>query len=378
MPRVSFLLTRTVFDTLEIRRGWLLMVCSGRNLGPVAMVDAYLEKFVLSHDMIRITVAPSDDLFYFAALMHTRIGQMLVRRDRNGSVIDHLDANQVGALQYPLVNDRLRKVCASAFARAFALREGARLELQRIAERFLACVGLADYRSRLTAEHGLRRFTVYKSAITDRFDSEPFAPRYAAYRDMIRGTEWGTTIGHVADVIKPPGRYKTLYVTDEAFGVRMLSGRQIAQFRPIGLKIMGSGAWKNPADYVLRENTVLVTADGRAEENLADCAVVREDRNGWAASGHVHRLISRTGVHPGLLYLACMSKPVQELMKAFATGSVVDALSAPDVASIPIPYPDNKEGRRLGDKAIDAWSAFAEAALLENSAIAALETELTH
>jgi hypothetical protein len=41
---------------------------------------------------------------------------------------------------------------------------------------------------------------------------------------------------------------------------------------------MGYGAWKDPAVYVLEENTVLLTADGRAEKNLADCAVVGEDR----------------------------------------------------------------------------------------------------
>jgi hypothetical protein len=59
-----------------------------------------------------------------------------------------------------------------------------------------------------------------------------------------------------------------------------------------------------------------------------------------------------------LLYLACASKPVQELLKSLASGSVVDALSAPDVGSVSVPYPDTAEGKRLGDKAIEAWDAF--------------------
>ncbi len=78
LPYSNDILSRSqvsIFDTLEVHRGWLLMVCSGRNLGPVAMVDAFLEKFVLSHDMIRITASPSEELFYFAALMHTMVGQ---------------------------------------------------------------------------------------------------------------------------------------------------------------------------------------------------------------------------------------------------------------------------------------------------------------
>jgi hypothetical protein len=66
---------------------------------------------------------------------------------------------------------------------------------------------------------------------------------------------------------------------------------------------------------------------------------------------------------------------VQELLKSLATGSVVDALSVSDVASIAVPYPDTADGKRFGEKAIEAWGAFAEAALLENDAIAALEKE---
>ncbi len=291
-------------------------------------------------------------------------------------MIDHLDSNQVGALRYPLVDDSLRKRCADAFEQSFLLREKARLSLEELAKQFLSCVGLTDFRARLSIPARARRFTIHRSAMADRFDSEPFAPRYAAYREMIRDTGWGTTIHELADIVKPPGRYKTLYVENETYGVRLLSGRQIAQFRPIGLKIMSFGAWKDPAIYLLHENAVLITADGRADENLADCAMVRKDRSGWAASGHVHRATPRKGIHPGLLYLACASRPVQDLMKSLATGSVVDALSVQDLRSVSVPYPDNAEGKRLGDEAMAAWDAFSDAALLEDTAVSSLEAEL--
>jgi hypothetical protein len=121
-----------------------------------------------------------------------------------------------------------------------------------------------------------------------------------------------------------------------------------------------------------------MTADGRAEENLADCALVKADRAGWAASGHVHRLIAKPKVSPGLLYLACTNEVVQKLLKSRATGSVVDALSDLDVRSTPIPYPGNPEGLSLGKRADDAWASFSRATDLENAAISALEAEFTH
>ena len=102
--------------------------------------------------------------------------------------------------------------------------------------------------------------------------------------------------------------------------------------------------WRSYGDYVLSEGMILLTADGRAEENLADCAMIRRDRVGWAASGHVHRLMSKARTHPGLLYLACSCKVVQELFKSMATGSVVDALSVPDLGAVVVPFPDDQKG----------------------------------
>jgi hypothetical protein len=164
-------------------------------------------------------------------------------------------------------------------------------------------------------------------------------------------------------------------VEDERFGVRMLNGRQIAQYRPIALRLMSPAALDSPADFLLGRGTTLVTADGRAAENLADCALVEIDREGWSASGHVHRVKPREGIHPGLVYLACSCAPVQAQFKALATGSVVDALSVDDVASVVVPYQDTDAARQLGDDACSAWKLFAEASRAEGEAVAALEAE---
>lgn len=366
-----------IFHKLEISRGWLLIVCSGRNLGPVAFADRFLERFVLTHDMIRICVEPNDDLYYFAAVMHTKLGQALIRRDRNGSVIDHLDDKMVGSLRYPVVNDELKRECAKSFRRAFELREEARLQLHSLATSFSQMAGVADCRDQLTSEQAARRFTVNRSSIQDRFDPEPFAPRYTAYRELFKRLGPRQTIGDMAFVSKPPGRYRTLYVEDESFGVKLMSGRQVAQFRPIGLKVMGRGAWKRPEDYFIRENMILMTADGRAEENLGDCALVKQDRAGWAASGHVHRLFPKPGVRAGLLYLACTCKPVQEIVKSLATGSVVDALSVEDVRSVPVPPISSPAAEDLASAAESAWGKFAAATESEDLAIRELEAEFS-
>ncbi len=362
------------FDRLQIKRGWLFLVCSGRNLGPVSIADGFCEQFTMSHDMVRIAVDPCEDLFYVAAFLSTAHGQAAIRTDMNGSVIDHTDEKLVAALRYPVVNDSLREKVAKLFQNGFESRERARLLLAETQRAYLQHFGIEQAEHEFDAEVQTRRFTVSRCQLSDRIDAEPHAPRYTAWRKKILAAG-GCKLMEIAEVFKPASRYKTNYVDDPQYGVAMMNGRQISQYRAIALRWMSLSAFKNPDQFRLKIGTTLLTADGRAEENLADCALVTEDRAGWAASGHVHRVTPRSGINAGLVYLACSCAPVQSQLKALATGSVVDALSDEDVASVVVPYDTSLESLRLGEAAERAWQLFADASKAEENAIAALEAE---
>jgi hypothetical protein len=156
-----------------------------------------------------------------------------------------------------------------------------------------------------------------------------------------------------------------------------MSGRQVAQYRPINLRYISPLSFGNPAEYRLQAGWLLMTADGRAEERLADCALVTEERADWGASGHVHRIQPRESVHPGLLYLACSLDAVQAQAKALATGSVVDALSEDDLREVAVPYPEGDEANALGEAVVEAWRQMDTATALEDEATTALEAELS-
>ena len=364
----------TQFERLEIKRGWLFLVCSGRNLGPISIADAFCEQFTMSHDMVRIAVEPCEDLFYVAAFLSSAHGQASIRTDMNGSVIDHTDEKLVAALRYPVVNDALRKQTAKLFRQGFEKREKARLLLADTQRAYLQHFGLEKVETTFDTDALARRFTVSRSDLIDRLDAEPRAPRYAAWRDEIVAAG-GCVLRDIATVFKPASRYRTNYVDDPQYGVAMMNGRQISQYRAIALRWMSLSAFKNPDQFRLQPGTTVLTADGRAEENLADCALITQDRAGWGASGHVHRVTPRAGINPGLVYLACSCAPVQAQLKALATGSVVDALSDVDVASVTVPFEDSTAALKLGKAAELAWQHFADAATAEETAISALEAE---
>ncbi len=380
IPRSTTLLSRLqnkFFHLCEVKRGWLLVTCSGRNLGPVVMVDEFLAKFAVSGDMIRVTSPLNDDLFYVFAFLSTATGRHLLRGGGWGSVVDHIHPKDVRNIPVPMADERTRRTVVNAFVKAMELREQARPSLLQAEQEFLRLSGLRAAVEALPLSAYRRRFQLNASQLKRRLDVEPHAPLYQAYREAIRSTGMAAHLSEVGKVFRPPGRYKTVYVENPQYGIPILSGRQVAQYRPVGLKFISPASFRRPDDYLLEHNTLVLTADGRAEENLADCGVVTRDRAGWAASGHVIRIIPQPGIHVGLLYLACTCQPVQAQMKALATGSVVDALSEDDVSDVLLLYPGDSEwGRNLAKQVVDAWNRFVDANSLEDSAIKLLESYL--
>lgn len=379
MPWSDKILSKTQvvqFDKLRIKRGTLMIVCSGRNLGPVTIADSYCERFVMSHDMVRIEGDYSDNFFYMAAFLSTPYGQATIRTDMNGSVIDHTDANQVAAIQYPLIDEAEQKAAAELFRNAFETRERARLLLESTQIKHAEHFGLSDLMHRYGAIPAKRRFSVNCSRLVDRLDAEANFPAYDKLRKRIIQCG-GRPLFEIADVRKPASRYKTNYVDDIAHGIPMLNGRQISQYRPIAVRLMSLIGFKNPEQFQLQAGTTVLTSDGRAEENLADCAYITEERHGWGASGHVHRIIPKEGINPGLVYLGCSSPPVQALLKSLATGSVVDALSEGDLAATVIPYEETKFAFQIGNDAIAAWELFSKAAKFEDQATSIIERAIS-
>lgn len=146
----------------------------------------------------------------------------------------------------------------------------------------------------------------------------------------------GMYVAQIADVSKPGGRPKVIYV-DKDNGTPYLSGRQILQTTPIGLKYLSSKSAAASSKYVLGKGDVVFQADGRAEESLGFPSMVMGERVGWLASGHVGRFIPRSMKDAGRLWLATASNVVQEQIAASACGSVVDSVYPETLETVVLP-----------------------------------------
>jgi hypothetical protein len=353
-------------EAYEVQRGMILQTRSGRNLGPSVLVDEYLTDFVVSDDLVRIWVDDPQVRFYVAAYLLSPTGRALLRRDKSGSVIDHLSVPHVAAQEIPLLPSPVLDEVSKTMAEAFLLIEEARLELTE---------QLRIYEAKLPgsprAAPGPTSWTVHASQLSGRLDAASYDPWIDQIRDEMLAYG-GAALANFAEVRKPPGRYKTNYV-GAAYGIPFLSGTQVLQLEVVNQQYMSQKAFADPDAYRLEPGWSVYQADGRAEESLGFPAMVLDDRRGWAASGHVGRLVPRDGTNAGWLWLAASTWQVQVQLKALASGSVVDSTFPSDMESVILPPVSDVDG----DTVTAAWSKFGEARDRKRLALQILDDGLT-
>lgn len=89
----------------------------------------------------------------------------------------------------------------------------------------------------------------------------------------------------------------------------------------------------------------------------------------WLASGHVGKLVAKDAADAGRLYLAFQSPHAQMQLKAFASGSVVDATFPADAENV-ILSPLTNGGELIVE---ECWRKFAEAKAIEDCEFAKIE-----
>lgn len=364
-PEAANYVSKGRIENLEdsrLRAGQILQTCSGRNLGPAVLVDEYLAQFVMSNDMIRIEIADEQLRHYALAYINSQAGRARLRREKTGSVIDHLSEQQVAARQIVLFDPPTVLQVSEMVGRAVRLREVARLTLQKV---------VAAYESRLPALHRAsplkEGWTIGARAFEGRVDAAFYDPLVQGVRRQL-ASMGGQQVVEVAHVLKPAGRYKTCYVGRE-HGRPLLSGTQLLQTSPINLQFTSPRIFKRVADYELGYGWIAYQADGRAEEQLGTPIFVTKDRAGWFASGHVGRVIAKPGVDAGWLFLALRTRHAQIQLKARASGSVVDSTFPDDMEAVILPPPLDMDGGSV----VQLWDDFCEAQALTEKASAMID-----
>ena len=115
--------TDTNVKSLIIRKGWLLMTCSG-TIGRVFHVSKRLDGWVATHDLIRIVPRKAEMTGYLYAWLTTPIAQSQILRHTHGGQIDHVTDEQVADVLVPILSPKQIESINTKVMRALLSRRG--------------------------------------------------------------------------------------------------------------------------------------------------------------------------------------------------------------------------------------------------------------
>lgn len=375
-------LCNTDLNILRVRKGQILLSRSG-TIGNCSLVADTLHGKTLSDDIIRIECNKIEDTGYLYAFLRTKIGNALIRTNKYGSVVSHIEPEHLESVPIPNPPNILKKRIHDLVINSYALRDESNAlldEAERLLYETLKLPPLSKLHPRYFDNSAdLRNYAVKLSDLAGRFDASYHVPIVdSIIRRLKPEAEEITTLGdpRISKRVILPGRFARVYV-EEGQGIPFLGGKQIYELDPANKKYLSltKHSKRLKDELLLKENMVAITARG----TIGRCVLVPRHWNGWAMSDNIIRVEPAAEDISGFLYVFLSSEYGCELIRRFTYGAVVDALEVCHVSQIPFPLLRNSSVQAAINRlALDANAKRTEAYHAEQKAIRITNDEVIH
>lgn len=364
-------------ERLIVRDGQILVSCSG-TVGNIALCTEDFNGIAVSQHAIRVSPRDPESLGVLYCMLLSEAGQFLLKRNKSGSVIDSLYAEDVETLPVPRLPGALRQELGSLIADAKRLRVVANkllgeieIEVQRSC--FLPDLSalrpknriVSDSRADIFHTKASERLLAEKGFGEFRLDASYHSPLAVALRKQILSMDGGTELGAVISGVRNSGLRKRVYVDDPSLGVPLLGGKQLMQVRPHDVKLLSKALTRNLQSEIVQGEWTLVSSGGTLGRTL----FVHRNLEGASVSQDVMRVIPDAELaYPGFIYAFLASPYGQIQIQQRGYGSVIPRLRDFQFNSIAIRLPRDK-GESIHHKVVQAFDARADAKAKEDSAL---------
>ncbi len=331
-------LTNTNIEALKVSLGQILITCSG-TVGNISFVSETLNGKIFSHDLLRVKFKKEYDNGFFYAFLKTYVGKQILKSNKYGSVISHIEAEHMNEVLVPLAPLNLKKKIHDLIIDSYANRdESNRLidEATKIMIEELELPPIDDLKKEaFSYSREINSFSTKLSDLDGRLEGSYHIPlikvieRYISKKAIVKNLN----SEDITEKIILPGRFKRIYV-EKGNGKVFLGGKEINQLDPSSKKFLSI---KHYSDKLIRnitieKNDVLVTRSG----SVGRVMLAPEHWQNWISSDHVIRISSKKSYH-GLIFTWLASEYGKELMKRQIYGSVVDEITDKQLGDVVIP-----------------------------------------
>lgn len=375
-------LTKTNIEALRVKKGQVLMTCSG-TIGKVSYVSETLNNKIFSHDLLRIDCKETVDQGYIYAYLKSRIGNKILLTNSYGAVITHIEPEHLATVPIPNASQDIKKKIHDLIVYSFELRDDSNRLIDEAMKLLVHELNLPEIdvlkEQSATDNDVVENFSVRLSELAGRVDASYHVPIVKKIIDHLKKYAGEVTTLENSDVcaeIILPGRFKRVYV-DEGYGRVFIGGKQIRELDPSNKKYLSLVHHKDriAKQLELHENMTLITCSG----TIGKVALVGRQWENWTANQHIIRVVPASKEIAGYLYVFLLSDYGYALITHYTYGSVVDEIDDNHVRQIPIPLLKNRGVQdKINSLALLANQKRYEAYKLEKKALEIMDKEVIY
>lgn len=372
-------LTQTNINKLRVKRGQILMTCSG-TIGKLSYVSSTLDKQIFSHDLLRIDCKIPSDAGYIYTYLKSRIGNKILLTNSYGAVITHIEPEHLATVPIPNAPEEIKTKINDLIIRSYELRDESNALIDEATQLLINELHLPPVEEfEKNTFNSINTFSIKLSEMKNRADGSYHIPIVnAIINRLFEYSEELTTVGdtRISKKIILAGVFKRTYVEEE-YGYPFLGGKEITQLNPKTEKFLSKAIHKKRYEKELKvtENTILVSDRG----TIGTVALVPKHWNDYAVSQNVLKVIPANIDIAGYLYIYLNSDYGKVLMQRQTYGSVVDMIDNNSLAAVEIPLLKNKEVQKhINDLALLANQKRYDAYCSEQEALKIMDEEVIY
>lgn len=375
-------LTKTNMENLRVKKGQILMTCSG-TIGKVSYVSDTLKNKIFSHDLLRINCKNTVDQGYVYTYLKSKVGNKILLTNSYGAVITHIEPEHLATIPIPDAPKEIKERIHNLIVESFKLRDESNKLIDQATTLLideLKLPPISEFKqNNIKNSANVNAFSVKLSNLAGRVDASYHLPIVDKIVEHLKKyAKEVTTIGdeRISKQIILAGVFKRTYVEEE-YGYPFLGGKEITQLSPKTEKYLSKPIHKKRYEKELKvtENTILVTDRG----TIGTTTIVPRHWNGYAVSQNVLKLVPANNNIAGYIYIFLNSEWGTELIRRQTYGSVVDMIDNNSLSSVEIPLLKNQDiQNKINDLALQANEKRYKAYLLEQEALKIMDEEVIY
>lgn len=354
--------------------GTTLITRSG-TIGRTVYARQEMADMAISQDVLKV-VADEDKILpgYLYAYLSSRFGIPQIVSGTFGSIIVHIEAENIADLLVPRLGKKLEERVHGLVQEAANNRTGASRQIAEAVELLIDSLGLPELPQSDVTRFNLA--SVMSSDLQGRLDASYHSTTaHAAEHAVTQCRAESKFLKAVALRLFKPPMFKRLWVDGPAYGRQFVSGNDAYRYSAEDVRYVSRNT-PNFDEFILKRGWVVFQAAGQVYGLFGQPLYVRGWLENIFCADDVYRIVPETEEDGAYLFAFFKSPHGRVLLKRQACGNSIPRVWDPHMARVIVPWPKEKQRRRIGVAIIEAHDKIERARVAESEAIQAVEASI--